>query len=287
MTTDTSEQDGKPGSLRRTVGLFVLIALAAVLLTVLFLRAGSVSHDIHHQYTLDLRSLREADAEIDAEVLASRLELSRNYDALTAHVQRAARFSERIAGVPEFLGDGDRVAVKAAAREMQALVREKILLVDHFKRDSAVLRNSLAYFPAAVNAYFGARHDAAVGQAVGRYARHLLAYARVPDADGLGLANASARSLRAAAVGGDERRVVSNLLRHGEVISARLASVDALSQQLLKVDSARRLETLNQLYGESYARAESEAERYRILLYVLALASTAYLALTFLRLDRA
>jgi diguanylate cyclase (GGDEF)-like protein/PAS domain S-box-containing protein len=287
MTAGTPVSNGKSGSLRRNAGLLAVVLLSVVLLTVLFVRAGSVSHDVHHRYTLDLRSLREADAEIDAEVLASRLELSRNYDALTSHVQRAVLFGDRIAAVPGFLGDRDHVAVRAAARDMQALVREKNTLVDHFKRDSAVLRNSLAYFPAAVNAYFGTPHGAAVGQAVGRYARHVLAYARLPDADGLRLVAAAARDLRIIAVGGDERRVVDNLLRHGEVISARLASVDALSHQLLKVESARRLEQLNELYGESYARAEAEAERYRILLYVLALASTAYLALTFLRLDRA
>lgn len=287
MTDSTRESDGQPGGLRRTLGLFILALLSVVLLTVLFIRAGSVSHDIHHQYTLDLRSLRQADAEIDAEALASRLELSRNFDALTSHVQRAALFSDRIAVVPSYLGGGDRMVVLSTAREMQALMREKATLVDHFKRDSAVLRNSLAYFPAAVNAYFGMSHGAAVGQVVGRYARHVLAYARVPDADGLRLVVAAARDLRALPVGGKERRVVDNLLRHGEVISTRLASVDALSQQLLKVESARRLEQLSELYGASYARAEAEAERYRVLLYVLALASTAYLVLTFLRLDRA
>ncbi|MBI4995343.1 MAG: hypothetical protein HZC22_00260, partial [Rhodocyclales bacterium] len=177
MTAGTPVSNGKSGSLRRNAGLLAVVLLSVVLLTVLFVRAGSVSHDVHHRYTLDLRSLREADAELDAEVLASRLELSRNYDALTSHVQRAVLFGDRIAAVPGFLGDRDHVAVRAAARDMQALVREKNTLVDHFKRDSAVLRNSLAYFPAAVNAYFGTPHGAAVGQAVGRYARHVLAYA--------------------------------------------------------------------------------------------------------------
>jgi diguanylate cyclase (GGDEF)-like protein/PAS domain S-box-containing protein len=287
MTFGTTEMDGKSGPLRRTLGLFVLALLSVILLTVLFVRAGSVSHDIHHQYTLDLRSLREADAEIDAEVLASRLELSRNYDALTSQVQRAVLYGDRIASVPGFLSNDDRTVVLVAVRDMQALVKEKVTLVDHFKRDSAVLRNSLAYFPTAVNAYFSAPHNAAVGQVVGRYARHVLAYARAPDADSLHLVIGAARDLRAIAAGSEERRVVDNLLRHGDVIGARMASVDALSQQLLRVESAGRLEHLNELYGESYARAENMAERYRILLYVLALASTAYLALTFFRLDRA
>jgi diguanylate cyclase (GGDEF)-like protein/PAS domain S-box-containing protein len=285
-----SERPAAPGNAapaRRNLRLGAVLAVSALALTALFLRAGAVPLEIHHQYSLDLRSLREADAEIDAEVLASHLELSRNYDALTAHVQRAVDAAERIVAVPGFLFREDRAAVLAAAIHLLALVKEKAGLVDRFKRDNSVLRNSLAYFPVAVDAYFAGPHTPAAGQAVGRYARHLLAYARSPDADNLRLATASARELRATAIGGAERRLVDNLLRHGEVITVRLANVDALSQDLLKVESTRQLAQLNHLYGQGHARAEGDAERYRILLYVLALGLTAYLALTFLRLNRA
>jgi diguanylate cyclase (GGDEF)-like protein/PAS domain S-box-containing protein len=287
MTGDTPRKDGGGGGVRRAVAQSVFVLLTVVVLTGLFIRAGSVSHDIHHRYSLDLRELREADSEIDAEVLASRLELTRNYDALTAHVQQAVLFGDRIANIPAFLSERDRLAVQAAVADMQGLLKEKIDLVDHFKRDNSVLRNSLAYFPPAANAYLDTSPSPVAGEVVSRYVRHLLAYARVPDADNLRLLEAAARDLRAIRVGGDERRVIDNLLRHGEVIGVRLASVDALSQRLLKLASASKLEYLNQLYGDGYARAEGEAERYRILLYVLALASTAYLALTFIRLNRA
>lgn len=277
---------GKAGTLRRTLGLAILALLSGTLLTILFVRAGAVSHERHYQYTLDLRSLREADAEIDAEVLASRLELSRNYDALTSYVRQAAVFGDRIISVPSFLADADRLAVQKSAETIRSLIRNKAALVDHFKRDNAVLRNSLAYFPVAVNGYLDGAHDPIVGSAVGRYARNVLAYARMPDADNLRLVTASAGRLRALPAGRDQH-VVDNLLRHGEVISSRLAAVDALFQQLLKVESAQQLESLDQIYSDAYARAEKSAERYQVLLYVLALASTAYLVLTFLRLDRA
>ncbi|MBU1236124.1 MAG: EAL domain-containing protein [Gammaproteobacteria bacterium] len=273
--------------MQRPLGMLLLTLVSILILTALFVRAGSVSHERHHQYTLELRSLREADAEIAAEVLASRLELSRNYDALTEHVQRAMAASNRITSVPEFLSVEDRAAVQKAATELQALLAEKAELVDLFKRDNAVLRNSLAYFPVAVNAYFGTRHTPAIGQLVGRYARHLLAYARMPDADNKRLVMTSADRLRVAVVAGKERRVVDNLLLHGDLIVERLENVEALSRQLLADDSARKLEFLYQSYGRGYTHAEADAEHYRILLYVLALALVAYLAVTALRLSRA
>lgn len=273
--------------LRRNPWLLFVLVLSALLLTAFFLRAGSVSHEVHHQYTLDLRSLREADAEIDAEMLASRLELSRNYDGLTRHVQYALTAADRVVVVPDFLVEDDRKPVLAAALNMQVLVRSKADLADRFKRDNSVLRNSLSYFPAAVNTYFAGPHDPVVGQRVGRYARHLLAYARSPDGDGLRLVSGSAGQLQSIPVHGQERQVVANLLRHGEVVTERLASVEAISQELLKIESARQLEYLNGLYGRSYARAERDAERYRVLLYVVALMLIGYLAVTFVRLSRA
>jgi diguanylate cyclase (GGDEF)-like protein/PAS domain S-box-containing protein len=267
--------------------LLLVLVVSGMLLTVLFQRAGSVPHETHHRYTLELRGLREADAEIDAEVMASRLELSRNYDALTAQVMRADDFGRRIAVIPDYLAEGNRKEVLAAVANMQILIGNKTRLVDAFKRDNSVLRNSLAYFPTAVNEYFARPHDPMVGQRVGRYARHLLAYARLPDTDNHRLVTESTRMLRALPMAGKERQVVDNLLRHGEVIASRMASVDAISQDLLKLESSKQVEYVNDLYGQGYAQAEKKAERYRQMLYVLALGLTAYLALTFIRLERA
>ncbi len=287
MTDKPAEKRARPHVVQRPLGMLLLTLVSILILTVLFVRAGSVSHERHYQYTLELRSLREADAEIAAEVLANRLELSRNYDALTEHLHRAMAASQRIASMPKFLAEKDRIAVRKATADLQASLAEKAMLVDRFKRDSAVLRNSLAYFPAAVNAYFREPHTPAIGQLVGRYARHLLAFARLPDADNKRLATMSADRLRAAAVHGKERGVVDNLLRHGDVIVERLANVEAQLRQLLANDSAQKLERLYESYSRGYSRAEAAAERYRLLLYVLALALVAYLAVTAFRLSRA
>jgi diguanylate cyclase (GGDEF)-like protein/PAS domain S-box-containing protein len=286
MTTDAKRAAAKPMVMRGRIITVALLVLAALLLTALFLRADSVAHDRHHQYSLDLRSLREADTEIDAEILASRLELSRNYDALSAHLQRALQAGERAAVVPAFLAQSDREAVLAAVADLRATLEEKARLVELFKRDNAVLHNSLAYFPAAVDAYYASPHNPLVGQAVGRYARHLLAYARVPDGEYLALVSASARQLAGLTVRGDERRVVENLQKHADVIVARMDSVEATTRRLISLESARQLEYLNGLYAQAYDRAEQSASRYRTLLYVLALALTAYLALTFIRFER-
>ena len=68
MATSAEEQQNARYS-NPSLGLLLVLVVSGMLLTVLFQRAGSVPHEVHHRYTLDLRGLREADAEIDAEVI--------------------------------------------------------------------------------------------------------------------------------------------------------------------------------------------------------------------------
>jgi diguanylate cyclase (GGDEF)-like protein/PAS domain S-box-containing protein len=271
---------------RKFPAFALILVLSAIVLTGLFLRAGAVKHEVHYRYALEMRNLREADAEIDAEILASRLDLSRNYDALAAHLQQAILASERATAVPAFLAESDRQAVLAAVTDLRATLDKKVNLADLFKRDNAVLRNSAAYFPGAVDAYFRTPHNPVVGQAVGRYARHLLAFARGADADYLTAVAESERELSGVVMRGAEQRVVENLLLHGRIIASKLTTVDDLTKQIFTLESARQLEYLSGLYAQGYAKAEQEAERYRTVLYALALSLTAYLALTFFRLRR-
>ena len=75
-----------PGRWR--LGGAVVLALLLVVQTWLYLRSENVSPSQHFHFTQNLRDLRELDAEIDGELLANRLELSRNYDALTDFVRQ-------------------------------------------------------------------------------------------------------------------------------------------------------------------------------------------------------
>ena len=269
----------------RSPTLIAGLVFSAFLLTVLFMMAGAVPHDVHYGYTLELRSLRQADAEINAEVLASRLELSRNYDILSARTTHTRQAAERLLKVPGYLSAGDQSAVSGIAGRLRETVVSKADLVDRFERDNAILRNSLAYFPNAVNAYFARAHNPTIGQLVGRYARHVLAYARVPDSLGLARVSTAEKQLRGQA-GGSDGQVVDNLLLHGSIIMQELSSVDRISRELTTLRTNRQMEELHEVYMRGYAHAEQRAERFRVLLFVLALLLAIYLILTFSRLLR-
>ena len=275
-----------PGRWR--LGGAVVLALLLVVQTWLYLRSENVSPSQHFHFTQNLRDLRELDAEIDGELLANRLELSRNYDALTDFVRQALVTGSITLAIPDYLSVEDKATALTAARNVQTIYKRKADLIDDFKRDNAVLRNSLAFFPVAAEAFLDAdeTRPAAHHRLVDHYVRLVLAFARAPsDAGRQRVANARARVAGASFVPA-QRIKIDNLLRHGDVIAQRLSALDQLMQGILTLHSNELLDRLNREYAAGHARAVADAGRYRMATYVLDIFLVAYLALAFFWLDR-
>lgn len=268
-------------------GVVLVLLLGA--LTWLYVRTENVAPAEHFAYTQQLRDLRELDATIDAELLANRLEFSRNYDALTEYTRRVAAASALSLNPPNFLPADHAVKVRAAARALRSALDGKAELIDRFKRSSSVVRNSLAYFPVGVSGFLDSEEPAPHSHRVDvdRYARAVLVFARAPSASGaerIGLLRASVAALRLDA---GRRSQVDNLLLHGDTIVQRLAELDRLTLDIFGLQTGNLLEALNREYSAGHAHALKEAGYYRMALYALAIYLLAFLSYTFLSLERA
>ena len=265
----------------------VIVMLAA--LTWLYLRTERVDPAQHFAYTQQLRDLRELDAAIDAELLSNRLEFSRNFDALTDYTQRAVTTSDKSLVTPTFLSAEDRTQVVNSAQELRTVLTQKAELVDQFKRNNSVLRNSLAYFPVAVSAFLDSEETAPHSHRifVDRYARAVLAFVRAPSASGQAQITKARQQVTTLTNSPVRQAQVDNLLRHGDAITDRLFELDQLMQAILDLQSNKLLETLNRDYSQGHGNALSEAGSFRLALYTLAIFLLAYLFLTYLWLERA
>ncbi|MFZ5482816.1 MAG: EAL domain-containing protein [Pseudomonadota bacterium] len=270
-----------PGA-RALIGLSLL---CAGVLAWLFTRADAVAPQAHYEYSQQLRALREADAEINAELLASRLELSRNYDTLVQRLDTALDTGARLLAVPDFLPATDRQLSVDAATTLVDLLEEKARLIEAFKRDNAVARNSLAIFPVQAQAQLG-RWQGEPERVLARYAVNLLAFARETSSQRIRqveIDRAAFSALRLSERQAAEREV---LLRHGDTITLYLARVDSLLARLLSLDTAGRLELLARSYMHGHAHAVSAADRYRVLMYGLMILLVAFLIFMFYHLDQ-
>jgi diguanylate cyclase (GGDEF)-like protein/PAS domain S-box-containing protein len=271
---------------RRWVAAGAILTAAGLLLTLLYMQAESVSPQAHYDYTRKLRDLREADAETNGEVLANRLDVTRNYDALTLFLEQALRAAANAAVAPSFLPVVDQRKVTAKARELQQTLERKARLVEVFKRENAVLRNSLAYFPSAADDFLGSSAPGDLKEPAENYVRHILSFARNPDRERGSQVRAARQRLLAISSSRPGRGVIDNLLLHGDAIVRYLPQVNGMTHEINRLSTAYQLEELNRYYAIGHEHAQQTAGQFRKLLYVVALLLTAYLAFVFVRLDR-
>lgn len=127
---------------------FVLIAVLLVLLV----RTRAVDFDRHNQILTSLRTLKQIDAQWDSDVLRAKTGLSNDYDKVASPVPLIAALRETLASQSsDFWHDSSEsrsrllALLDIYARHMD----QKISLVERFKSQNAILRNSSRFLPVA------------------------------------------------------------------------------------------------------------------------------------------
>lgn len=123
--------------------LYTLVSLCAIGILV-FLFVKSQEFSIEHQQSVaeKLRDLRQLDADMDAGVLRTNVGLVGDYDPLAEAVTSMLATTGALESEYQWQGaDPDLL------QKIKQQVEEKTALVDRFKAENAVLRNSLRYLP--------------------------------------------------------------------------------------------------------------------------------------------
>jgi signal transduction histidine kinase len=225
----------------------------------------SIRHDVEASYRRDLRRLETLGAQVDRELLRSRAGLVMHYDGLTRSFRELVETTRRVRVAPPELGFDPGPELSDALGRVEALLREEEVLLDHFKSDNAILRNSRQYYPALLDELQGRlagtpgtsplteRVEGVVGALV-----HLDA---APAADAVALlSNALLQLERESAHASDLPGEVGLLLRHGRVIIHHHVAVDRLVAHLLALPIASETAGASTRYEQAYAAALSGAQ---------------------------
>ncbi len=197
IPNDGAQRAKKRGVVRRFLRkwpLLVNAAIGLVLLAVLgalVARARAVDAVAHHEVLALLRQLKQVDAEWNVDALRFRAGLSTSYEPVASPLPL---FHSLEAALRRRPGEAWRGHDAGHARIVQLLERnklvmdQKIALIERFKSQHAVLRNSSRYLPVAaaeVMAGLDAVAPAAkatVGPAVDEVLTQALVYVNVPEA---------------------------------------------------------------------------------------------------------
>jgi hypothetical protein len=172
-------------ALRRWAGVLASVLVLGVALIWVYRQAEAVVPAQHQRYVLTLSRLQALDARADSELLSARMGLVNNYDGLTQLFADMALQVEVLLALPDYLGEPARQPLLSLTRGVQTTLASKAELADTFKRHNAVLRNSLAYFPHAMQDFLQGTGQAAVPvadkQLAERYGRAVMVYALSPS----------------------------------------------------------------------------------------------------------
>jgi signal transduction histidine kinase len=247
--------------------LFTLVSVAALLgfgALALSRRVDSASAE---RYGQALRTLLALDFRLSAEVLKARGGVVGHYDAIVQTQAARKRLHRLLAVPPEFFPEPVRRELRAEIASAESMRETVERLVERFKRENAVLRNSLRYMPV-----LSAEIDP-------RYAGSLVQDALLMQTwDDTGIAtriDASLATLQAALsqTADEQRGSVAALLTHARVARERTPLVNALTRQIIALSGAQRTQAITAHFEHDMRLMTRRGDRDANLVFALALVS--------------
>lgn len=263
-----------------------IVAGLLMLLTYLFLESKTPDLALRARIQEMLQTFALHDAELERDALRARAGLLRDYDSLARTQQALQRDLEELRRAS--VAASERAARTLLAQQVQALAAasaRKLELVEHFKSDNALLRNSLTYLT-HTQAVLRAKveKDRVVAEEMGHLSHSLLSFMQTPDVY-VGNEIQSVLDRIAATTLSDAEFQV--LVKHGRFIVHVLPQVDATLRQITDTPTGGHARALQEAMWHYASRVEGRAQWSRMLLYLVAVTLLGYLIRQFLRLRAA
>jgi signal transduction histidine kinase/DNA-binding response OmpR family regulator len=264
------------GQIRSTsIGIGVI-----VLLTCLFVQQRPVNPHEHDRFMRDLLLMNQLDAETNRDLLNSRYELLSSYDPFVQRLEEMRAAQADLQHIPSFVGGHKRQQIEQLLEHESELLLEKGRLVETFKSNNAILKNSIRYFPvliaeASLRAANG--NDRQLQDDLNHLLRDILLYDLTPHSD-------LAQSLRAeiTLLSDDAARrpalheTLLSAVAHATTITTIKPQVEAVTEELNSLATRRSIDAISSAYRSDYEQAQRLENTYRLCLYLCSVMLLAY-----------
>jgi methyl-accepting chemotaxis protein len=278
----------KPALIKQGLGLIGVV----LLLTYLFQNTQAVNAEEHTRLVDHLRQMKQLDTALTTEFLETRFGLLSSYDPLVGTLaelkEKEAQFKKRLETLPA----AEKAEMARSLDEYAGLLAQKEDLIEQFKTQNSVLRNSLTYFPVA--AEFVVKQAAESGEAgtltvpVQTLLRDILVYNIKNDetlkaslAERIAALKKTSQNLT-----GKLHTDVEILLSHAQIILNRKALRDQFIVQVASLPSGERCDGLFQAYQGFHQRALTRSNTYRLYLYTCCMLLVGYAGFIMRKLKR-
>jgi len=130
--------------------VLAMLALGAGLagLGVLVYQTSKGDAGLRAQASAYLRDLKEIDAEWSLDVLRSKSEINKNYDPVSAPLRNVDKIQDTLGDLAKQI---DPATLRGPVAVLAQSFAEKVELIDNFKMQDSLLKNSLRFLPTAVS----------------------------------------------------------------------------------------------------------------------------------------
>ena len=159
----TAPKVNNSGTQNRQRDINILVAVVLIgLLAFLFSKTRALDFDEHNEIISNLRQLKQIDAEWNIDVFKSKMGINNNYDPVAQPLPLIRDLESGLAQKTQ--QSADSTALLSMLKEFQATMADKITLIERFKSQNSIYRNSTNFLPtSAEDVMAAARRVGVVG----------------------------------------------------------------------------------------------------------------------------
>jgi len=279
----------------------LVIVFALALITVLYVKTEAVTPETHTWIVNHLREIEHQEALLNQDILKARSGLLPHVDSLVAGIRRVSiLIGETREAIHRMFGAGDH-EIAPALKAMAEQFANRVSVIEDFKSDNAVLRNSLGYLTVFVveissNIRSTGNNDA-LAEEIENLRLEILDY--YISGDSAQRLNVESRIQRLANLADDlpslaqplpnvrqQAFEIRPLLAHANVVLYYRDRVKSQVENILSISSSKSIKDIQRIVNERYENILTGTNKYRLLLYAVSIALLCYVAFILIRLRR-
>jgi diguanylate cyclase (GGDEF)-like protein/PAS domain S-box-containing protein len=264
----------------------ILIILCMLFgLTALYLQTRTLEHEGHYQDIVDsLLHVRHLNAVLNEQVLRVRRHQHHDYDSLTSAARELDETLNTLRIQSVYMNNQQ---IHSLLDQMKVLLAEKKEVIEQFKSKNALLKNSLRFFPHAIDRavedarasyWLSQENRFTLSDAIQHLAHETLAYNLTNDIDLLPAIQARINQIRGMLPPeeSDFEIMGRRLLAHTNLILNNKHQINKLTQQLLDNELANLSRTLELAYIQAQQQWLGRREKARLIMYFITIMLLGY-----------
>jgi PAS domain S-box-containing protein len=247
--------------------------LAGIILLLLFFgfKSQAIDFNQHNLYSNNVQHIQELDTRIKLNVLQTRDGLLSYYDPIVQDIAELKQLQIKLQQIPSFVDYKGKKELGQMLQTEIELWREKENVIHKFQSKNAVLRNSLVYFPIAINDLVTKNSTSKVlAEQCNSLLRNILLFNLSTDQ---ALANQIEADIKQILLTnqGDNFQEIEIAIAHARKILTNQVRVNELVKAIVTSSTAKHSETLRKTYEIYYQQALNSTSTYRLWFYLLSI----------------